>query len=248
MSQVTSLKDVVGEDRILALTQTIISLGVSLDNADLQQVLSEIVSGDRLHEKYRSEIAALIEPLIATQTVDPVALAQALSPLLQAVTIKPGILEIESTAKLSGNQTVATIDRDQLAKIEGLFRTEIAQITNVDLDGLAELMSGSAILPALPEWQKLVGASLVGLTIGVSVIGAAVNFWLLPISIQNHRLQDSSNLQYLESKEGQMFRQIVKLNSGYLDASKCQKDAKDRNLFLTKDKQKIERVCVLLMP
>jgi hypothetical protein len=248
MSQFTSLKDVVGEDRLLALTKTVIDLGVPLDNADLQQVLSEIVSADRLHEKYRSEIAALIEPLLEAQTIDPVALAQALAPLLQPDTPKLGVIEIESIVKPSSSQTVATIDPNDLAKIEDLFRTEIAQINNVDLDGLAQVMSGSAILPAIPEWQKLVGASLLGLTIGVSTIGAAVNFWLLPISIQNHRLQDSDNLKYLDSKEGQMFKQIVRLNSGYLDTGKCQKDAKDRNLFLTKDKQKIERVCVLLMP
>lgn len=248
MSELTSIKDLGDDDRILALTQTIVGLGVSLDHPDLKQALSEILSADRLHQKYRAEIADLISPLLENQSIDievlASALAKALVPLLPSDKSPQNGLQIESTRSTE----YRAINDSDLAKIEALFRTEIAEINNVDLDGLAQVMSNTAVLPLIPEWQKLLGSTLIGLMIGASLIGATVNFWLLPLSIQNQRLQDADTLKYLESKEGQMFRQIVRLNSGYLDSGKCVKDAKSRDLFLIKNKQRIENVCVVIMP
>lgn|GEM_PF-3471296 len=116
----------------------------------------------------------------------------------------------------------------------------IAEIVKEALTGsLANGFSTKILLGGILSFGLVLGAAFTG--------GIAVAYWL-PQQIEAARLQDIGDLKYLGSKEGRVFRSIVKLNSGYLDTGRCQRDAAKNGYYLSKGKEKLTNVCLLLMP
>ncbi|NJR31548.1 MAG: hypothetical protein HC778_00115 [Chamaesiphon sp. CSU_1_12] len=135
--------------------------------------------------------------------------------------------DLEAALEAALNREPVTIDYGKLAAI---LNTQVRSISNA------------------PSATHLLLACLAGISTGVVGAGLSMYVYFVPAAISASHLQATIDLKYLQSDEGKLFRSIVRLNSGYLDPSRCPQDAAKRGYYLSRGKEKLTNVCLLLMP
>jgi hypothetical protein len=147
----------------------------------------------------------------------------------------PSISDISKAVKTALSEKSMSIDYQRLAQV-----VEYA---------LAENQSKhEGNLP--PNFNKFLlgGIASFSLLLGITITGLISSIFWLPQQIESRQLQNTEEIKYLGSPEGKTFRAIVKLNSGYLDTSRCKDDAKKMGYYMTKGTDKIINVCLVVMP
>jgi hypothetical protein len=122
----------------------------------------------------------------------------------------------------------------------------------VDYDRIASIVRSQIGATGKTSTQQLPAVNwlfaMAGMAVGIAITGFSTYTYFLPRSVDAARLQDATGIKYLQSSEGRLFREIVRLNSGYLDTDRCRIDAAKKKLFLTRGIERITSVCALVVP
>jgi hypothetical protein len=151
------------------------------------------------------------------------------------------------TAAISA-QSAPPIQKEELEAIVKSALATQSQPSQKEELGLMIKAAFAAQKQPLPLSLPTILAMLIGAIVGITVTGTLAHFYLIPLQIAEQRASDRETLQYLNSKEGIFFRQIVKLNHGYLDTKQCRSDAAKFKVQLNRNGQKVENVCLIEVP
>lgn len=223
MADITNFIDRVSDETAQSFMARIDELGVSIDDDRIEDFLSKIDLIDELYKNRTEETkAAITAALTESSNTTSISVADVTKALETAI----------------GTQGLVT-DYPRLTRI-----IEDALMT----DQLIHRDKPAARSIGLYEKAVMGGLLAIGLCMGGGFIALlSLTVWL-PQQIEAARLQSVEDLKYLGSKEGRTFRSIVKLNSGYLDTGRCREDAAKYGYYMTRDKEKITNVCLILMP
>jgi hypothetical protein len=218
MSNLKNFIDRVSDDTAQSFLQTIDSLGVAIDDPRIEDFLKQVTLIDELHGKYRAETKEVIE----------------------------------TTLRAAGGVSVADVSKavGEAMKVHSLT-TDYEKLTDVVENALASRSIGNStkvsFFANFDNWTIAAIAAIFGVVIGGVTVGV-LGVKLLPDAMAQFRLQDAADIKYLHSKEGVLYRSIVQLNSGYLDTGRCKTDAATNGYFMTRGKDRVKNVCLLVMP
>jgi hypothetical protein len=139
----------------------------------------------------------------------------------------------------------------QKEEFESIVKSALAtQSQPLQKEELAAIIKAAFVAQKqpLPLSLPTILAMLIGAIAGITLTGTLAHFYLIPLQIAEQRASDRETLQYVNSKEGLFFRQIVKLNHGYLDTKQCRSDAAKFKVQLNRNGQKVENVCLIEVP
>jgi hypothetical protein len=228
----TKLLDRVSDDSAKGLLQFIESLGLSLDDARIEDFLKQTNLIDEIHQQNIQSVENVIRSILAEQS-------------------KKDTVEIINAAL----QKAATVQIDHTKIVEAVQQgieqhTDYSRITDIIETAVQSAFEEMPKSGNLPDVTIMSGICGVAFLTGIIVCAAFANFFWLPKSIDATYLKNTAELKYLSSAEGKLFRDIVRLNSGYLDTGKCKADAVAQKLSLSRvgSKEKVVDVCVLVVP
>ena len=224
----TKLLDRVSDDSARGLLGFIESLGLSMDDARIEDFLAQTNLIDEIHQQNTAHIEKTLRTILTEQqkvnTVE----------IIDAAIQKSATVAIDHTK----------ISEDVRKGMEDYYNEPgSARFAEPDIDDNTKST-------ALPSTTIMGGIAAIALLIGIIGCAAFANFVWVPKAVDANYLKNTGDLKYLNSSEGKMFRKIVQLNSGYLDLGKCKVDAVASKLTLTHvgSKDKISSVCVLVVP
>ena len=222
MADIAEFIDRVSDDTAQSFMVKINELGISIDDQRIEDFLAQIDLIDELYKNRTEETKAAIAAAIAKGSTASISVAD-ISEALKAA--------IGTQALVTDYGRLSRIIEDTLLSDRLIYR----EIPQNGFFGLNQQIVMGGILS-------------VGLIVGVGMMGLFSNFVWLPQQIEASRLQRVEDFKYLNSKEGKVFKEIVKLNSGYLDTGKCREYAVRYGYFLSREKEKITNVCLVMMP
>lgn len=223
MADITNFIDRVSDETAQSFMAKIDEMGVSIDDRRIEDFLAQIDLIDELYKNRTEETNAAIAAALAKgSTTASISVADISKALETAI----------------GTQALVT-DYPRLTRIieDALLNDQLIhqQVPQNQLFGFNQ--------------QVLMGGILsFGLIVGMGAMGLFSNFVWLPQQVEASRLQRVEDFKYLNSKEGKFFRELVKLNSGYLDTGKCREYAAKYGYYLSREKEKITNVCLVMMP
>jgi hypothetical protein len=223
MVDITNYIDRVSDETAQSFLAKIDEMGASIDDPRIEDFLSRIDLIDELYKNRTEETTKAIKA----------ALGENLSSTSISVADVTKALETAI-----GTQGLVT-DYAKLTKI-----IDDALMT----DQLIHRDKSSDRSIGLYEKAVMGGLLAVGLCLGGGIVALLATSVWLPKQIEAARLQSVEDIKYLGSKEGQVFRSIVKLNSGYLDTGKCREYAAKYGYYMSREKEKITNVCLVVMP
>jgi hypothetical protein len=223
MADITNFIDRVNDDTAQSFIARIDEMGVAIDDPRIEDFLRQIDLIDLLYKNRTDEIRSVFEAALA-----------------------------ESSARTSISVADITKALETAIGTQALV-TDYARLTQIIDDALVTdqlIHRDKSSDRSIGLYEKVImgGLVIVGLSLGAVVSAVISNTFWVPQQVEASRLQGVEDLKYLGSKEGKVFRSIVKLNSGYLDTEKCREDAAQNGYYMSKGREKITNVCLVRMP
>lgn len=248
MSDITTFAERVDDEVAASFMSEIESLGLAIDDPRIEDFFARIDLVDLLYKDRAKELElAISRVLVKFPNTASISVSEIVEPLREV--IKAALLQIPATSISIPDITKALEDA---IGTQGLV-TDYAKLTKVIDDALMTdqlIHRNKPVDREIGLYEKAIlgGLLAVGLCLGGGFTALLSQTVWVPQQIEAARLQSVEDLKYLGSKEGQTFKSIVRMNSGYLDTGRCKQDASKNGYYMTRDKEKLTDVCLVLMP